>query len=210
MTRVKVCGITDESQVAGIVDAGADAIGLVFYPPSPRAVTVEQARAIRAAVPPYVTVVGLFVDTPVTEINQIARSVGLDSIQFHGDQTPEECQSCERPWYRALRVKADSSVERLVQPWVGKGRGILLDAYVKGVPGGTGTAFNWQQIPDQRDWHLILAGGLDVGNVRNAISQTHPFAVDVSGGVESTPGTKDMALVKAFIQEVSNEQHSKP
>lgn len=208
MTRVKVCGVTQPGQVDGIVRAGADAIGLVFYPPSPRSVSIEQATAIRKQIPAFVTAVGLFVDTPVDEINRIAAIVGLDVIQFHGDQTPEQCALSNRPWYRALRVRSDQSLDALIAPWIGLGQGILLDAYVKGVPGGTGTTFNWDQIPQQRDWHLILAGGLNPSNVRDAISQTRPFAVDVSGGVESEPGTKDLSRVEAFIQEVRNDHHS--
>lgn len=207
MTRIKVCGITHPDQGIAVADAGADAIGLVFYGPSSRNVSVDQAAAIRRSIPAFVSVIGLFVDTPVDQINSIAARVKLDAIQFHGDQSPEQCGTADRPWYRALRVKPDDQVDQLIGPWVGHGQGILLDAYVKGIPGGTGHQFNWEQIPNERDWRLILAGGLTPENVRDAISQTRPYAVDVSGGVESEPGTKDISRVRAFIQEVRNDQH---
>lgn len=203
MVRTKICGITRPEQVGPICELGASALGVVFYNPSPRGVSVETAQAIRKAMPAYTTLVGLFVDQPIDQINQIAEQVQLDAIQFHGDQSLIECRAANRPWYRALRVAPDQSVEALVAPWVGQGQGILLDTYVKGVPGGTGAAFNWQQVPAQRDWHLILAGGLTPDNVGQAVQQTHPWAVDVSGGVESSPGLKDLDKVRAFLQGVT-------
>ena len=202
MVRTKICGITRPEQVGPICELGASALGVVFYDPSPRGVSVELAQAIRKVMPAYTTLVGLFVDQPIDQINQIAEQVQLDAIQFHGDQSLIECQAAIRPWYRALRVASDQSVEALVAPWIGQGQGILLDTYVKGVPGGTGAAFNWQQVPMQRDWHLILAGGLTPDNVGQAVQQTHPWAVDVSGGVESSPGVEDLDKVRAFLQGV--------
>ena len=202
MVRTKICGITRPEQVGPICELGASALGVVFYDPSPRGVSVELAQAIRKAMPAYTTLVGLFVDQPIDQINQIAEQVQLDAIQFHGDQSLIECQAAIRPWYRALRVAPEQSVRSLVAPWIGQGQGILLDTYVKGVPGGTGAAFNWQQVPMQRDWHLILAGGLTPDNVGQAVQQTHPWAVDVSGGVESSPGVKDLDKVRAFLQGV--------
>ena len=202
MVRTKICGITRPEQVGPIWELGASALGVVFYDPSPRGVSVELAQAIRKVMPAYTTLVGLFVDQPIDQINQIAAEVQLDAIQFHGDQSLTECRAANRPWYRALRVASDQSVEALVAPWIGQGQGILLDTYVKGVPGGTGAAFDWQQVPMQRDWHLILAGGLTPDNVGQAVQQTHPWAVDVSGGVESSPGVKDLDKVRAFLQGV--------
>lgn len=202
MVRAKVCGITQPEQVSPICDCGVDALGLVFYPPSPRSVSLDTARQIRRAIPAYVTLVGLFVDHSIDQINDVAAQVGLDAIQFHGNQSVQECQQSDRPWYRALRVQPGADVGELVQPWVGQGQGVLLDAYVKGIPGGTGQSFNWSLIPTERDWNLILAGGLDAANVGQAISQTSPWAVDVSGGVESSPGVKDISAVRAFMQEV--------
>ena len=202
MVRTKVCGITQPEQVLPICHLGVDAIGLVFYPPSPRSVTVEQAIAIRQAAPAFVSVVGLFVAQSMDQVNRIAEQVKLDSIQFHGEQTLADCQQADRPWYRALRVSHDSSVAELVQPWINQGQGVLLDTYVKGVPGGTGAAFNWDQVPAQRSWNLILAGGLTPDNVATAIQQTTPWAVDVSGGVEASPGVKDIDKVRAFMQGV--------
>lgn len=202
MIRAKVCGITQPNQVMAICECGVDALGVVFYSPSPRSVTPELALQIRRAMPAYVSLIGLFVDQDVSEVNSIAAQVGLDAVQFHGQHSLQECQQSDRPWYRALRVQPDADVAELVQPWVGQGQGVLLDAYVKGIPGGTGRSFNWSLIPQSRDWNLILAGGLDATNVRQAISQTSPWAVDVSGGVELSPGVKDISAVRAFMQEV--------
>ena len=207
MVRVKVCGITQPHQVDPLVDAGVNALGLVFYPPSPRAVTPDQAVQIQRAVGPYVSTIGLFVNTPIDEVNAIADAVGLDWIQFHGSETVAQCMGAKRPWYKALRVRADDDVDAITRPWRAASNGVLLDAFVKGVPGGTGTRFNWDQVPSTRDWKLILAGGLDASNVRAAIAQTQPYAVDVSGGVESAPGIKDIQQVQAFMQEVRNDQH---
>ena len=202
MIRTKICGITQPEQVTPICALGVDAIGLVFYDPSPRSVSIEQAIAIRKAVPAYVSVVGLFVDQTVEHINRIAAQVQLDSIQFHGAHSVQQCQGADRPWYRALRVAAGQSVAELVEPWVEQGQGVLLDTYVKGVPGGTGAAFNWDQVPKPRTWNLILAGGLTPDNVATAVQQTTPWAVDVSGGVEASPGVKDIDKVRAFMQGV--------
>ena len=202
MTRTKICGITQPEQVGPICDLGVDALGVVFYPPSPRSVNIEQAAEIRRAMPAYVTLVGLFVDHSVDQINRISEQVRLDAVQFHGDQSVEQCHSSARPWYRALRVAPGADVDQLVAPWVGQGQGILLDTYVKGVPGGTGESFNWQSVPSTREWNLILAGGLTPANVKQAVQQTTPWAVDVSGGVEASPGIKDLQAIRTFMQEV--------
>lgn len=201
MVRVKVCGITQPEQAGAICELGADALGMVFYGPSPRNVTIEQAQQISRSVLPYVSRVGLFVDTPVDEINRIAEACDLDTIQFHGNQTPVECAQANRKWYKAMRVGDARMFAEQLTDWQGQ-PSLLLDAYVKGLPGGTGQRFDWGLIPAERPWKLILAGGLTAENVADAIRQTQPYAVDVSGGVESAPGVKDLDQVEQFISEV--------
>jgi len=181
--------------------AGADAIGLVFYPRSPRAVSVQQAREIVAALPPFVTTVGLFVNASRCEINEILDAVPLDVLQFHGDETPADCEGFHRPWYKALRVGDGEDIAAQVARYA-NASGILLDTFVAGVPGGTGERFDWSLIPPALGKPLILAGGLTVENVQQAIAQVRPYAVDVSGGVEASKGIKDVAKVLAFVQRV--------
>lgn len=179
--------------------AGADAIGLVFYAKSPRAVDIEQARAILAALPPFVTTVGLFVDAELSELERILASVPLDLLQFHGDESVQQCEAFGRPYIKALRVKAGDDIAAQVARYP-SAQGILLDAYVEGVPGGTGEAFDWSLIPQALSKPLILAGGLRPDNVAEAVSRVRPYAVDVSGGVEASKGVKDVEKVGAFIR----------
>jgi phosphoribosylanthranilate isomerase len=179
--------------------AGADAIGLVFYARSPRAVGVEQARAIIAALPPFVTTVGLFVDMPRAELQRILASVPLDLLQFHGDESAEQCEGFSRPYIKALRVKAGDDIAARVSDYPGAG-GILLDTYVEGVPGGTGEAFDWSLVPRGLSKPVILAGGLHPQNVADAVAQVQPYAVDVSGGVEMSKGIKDAQKIEAFVR----------
>ncbi|MGF6149748.1 phosphoribosylanthranilate isomerase [Pseudomonas fluorescens] len=199
--RSKICGITRIEDALAAVDAGADAIGLVFYAKSPRAVTVQQARAIIAALPPFVTTVGLFVNASRCELGEILDAVPLDLLQFHGDETPADCEGYHRPYIKALRVKAGDDIAASCNLYA-KASGILLDTYVEGVPGGTGEAFDWSLIPQGLSKPIILAGGLSAANVVEAIARVHPYAVDVSGGVEQSKGIKDHAKIRAFIQAV--------
>ncbi|WP_019692669.1 phosphoribosylanthranilate isomerase [Pseudomonas fluorescens] len=199
--RSKICGITRIEDALAAVDAGADAIGLVFYAKSPRAVTVQQARAIIAALPPFVTTVGLFVNASRCELGEILDAVPLDLLQFHGDETPADCEGYHRPYIKALRVKAGDDIAASCNAYA-KASGILLDTYVEGVPGGTGEAFDWSLIPQGLSKPIILAGGLSAANVAEAIARVHPYAVDVSGGVEQSKGIKDHAKIRAFIQAV--------
>ncbi len=201
MARVKICGITRIEDALAAARAGADAIGLVFHAASPRAVSIEQARAIVQALPPFVTSVGLFVDANEERIRQVLEQVPLDMLQFHGDEPDAFCQRFARPYLKAVRVRAGDDLDTLASRWPGA-QGILLDSYKPGVPGGTGETFDWSMIPAQRSWTLILAGGLQADNVRQAIDLTAPWAVDVSGGVEAARGIKDIAKINAFIQEV--------
>ncbi|WP_373387930.1 phosphoribosylanthranilate isomerase [Pseudomonas alcaligenes] len=198
--RVKICGITRVEDALAAAAAGADAIGLVFYAGSPRAVGAEQARAIIAALPPFVTTVGLFVDAGRDELAHILASVPLDLLQFHGDESAEQCEGFGRPYIKALRVRAGDDIVARVADYPGA-QGILLDAYVEGVPGGTGEAFDWSLIPQGLSKPLILAGGLRPDNVATAVAQVRPYAVDVSGGVEASKGIKDAQKVGAFIRE---------
>lgn len=201
VVRSKICGITRLEDALAAVAAGADAIGLVFYARSPRAVSVQQAQAILAGLPPFVTTVGLFVDMPQNEIEAVLAAVPLDLLQFHGNECAADCDALARPYIKALRVRAEDDVAALVDAYPGA-RAVLLDTYVDGVPGGTGQAFDWALVPTVLSKPVILAGGLTADNVAAAITQVRPYAVDVSGGVEASKGIKDAAKVKDFVRAV--------
>jgi len=205
--RSKICGITRIEDALAAVAAGADAIGLVFYAKSPRAVNVQQARAIIAALPPFVTSVGLFVNASRCELGEILDAVPLDLLQFHGDESAADCEGYHRPYIKALRVKAgdDIAAACLAYP---RASGILLDTYVEGVPGGTGEAFDWSLVPQGLSKPIILAGGLAPDNVAAAIARVRPYAVDVSGGVEQGKGIKDPSKIQAFMQAVRRSNES--
>ena len=207
VVRSKICGITRVEDALAAVEAGADAIGLVFYAKSPRAVTVQQARAIIEALPPFVTSVGLFVNAGRCELGEILDAVPLGLLQFHGDEAPADCEGWHRPYIKALRVKAGDDIAASCATFAGAS-GILLDTYVEGVPGGTGEAFDWSLVPQGLDKPIILAGGLTVDNVAQAIRQVRPYAVDVSGGVEQSKGIKDPAKIRAFMAAVRSSQSS--
>ncbi len=205
-TRVKICGITRIQDIKSVVDAGADAIGFVFFPPSPRNVSVELAQELVKQVPAYVQTVGLFVNASSDEILEVLKTVSLDVIQFHGDETPEQCQKIAkltgRRWYKAIQVKPDLDVISTIKQYQQVGASaMLLDAWHPELKGGTGHSFDWSQFP-QLDIPLILAGGLKPENIENAIKTTKAYAVDVSGGVESAKGIKDQQLIEQFMQGV--------
>lgn len=205
-TRAKICGITRVEDVHAVVNAGADAIGFVFYPPSPRAVTAAQAAQLVQAIAPYVQVVGLFVNHSANEIQDILQTVHLDIVQFHGDETPEQCQTIAqqvgRRWYKAIQVKPDLDVVVEIQGYQDAGASaVLLDAWHPDLKGGTGHSFDWETFP-KLDIPLILAGGLNPDNIEQAILTTQAYAVDVSGGVESAKGIKDQQLIERFMQGV--------
>lgn len=199
--RVKICGITRECDAMAAVEHGADAIGLVFYPASPRHVSVERARAIAAVLPPYVTTVGLFVNADEQTIAEAVDEVGLDLLQFHGNECRDYCARHRRPWMRALRMKEGVDVAVAAEEFAA-GRGLLLDAYKPGIPGGTGLTFDWSRIPAEMAGRIVLAGGLDPDNVAEAVRRVRPYAVDVSGGVEAQPGIKDADKIARFIEGV--------
>lgn len=203
-TRIKICGITRAEDARVAAESGADAIGLVFYPPSPRNVSPEQARAIIATVPPFVTVVGLFVDPAQAQVEAVLRACSLGLLQFHGDEAPGFCGGFGLPYIKAARVRADSDLVQYLSPFEAA-RGWLLDAYHDRLYGGTGASFDWKLIPHDLARPVILSGGLTPDNVGSAVRQVRPWAVDVSSGVESAKGIKDAAKIAAFIAGVKNE-----
>ena len=196
--RVKICGITRLEDLHLACHAGADALGFVFYEPSPRNVTVATAAALVRALPPFVQSVGLFVNADPAMIEAVLKSVPLDLLQFHGDETPAQCARYARPYIKAVRVKADTDLLKCAADFEAA-RGLLLDAFVPGVPGGTGERFDWSLIPAGLPKPVVLSGGLDPDNVAAAVKTVRPWAVDVSSGVEATKGIKDALKVARFI-----------
>ena len=200
-TRIKICGITRPEDAIAAVNAGADAIGLVFYAPSPRAVDIATAQKVVAAIPAFVTVTALFVNPAVDEVQKVIDSVRIDLIQFHGDEEHDFCSQFNRPYIKAIRVRQASDVVASCLRFPGA-LALLLDSYKPGVPGGTGETFDWSLVPKANSKPIILAGGLEPTNVAQAILQVRPFAVDISGGVEAAKGIKDHGKITAFINEV--------
>jgi phosphoribosylanthranilate isomerase len=200
-TRVKICGITRVEDGLAACAAGADAIGLVFYPPSPRAVTMEQAVAIRRALPPFVTVVGLFVNADRETVVETARAVHLDLLQFHGDESRAQCELFSMPYMKAIRVGDDVDLGEMSRRYAGA-KALVLDTHDDKLWGGSGRTFDWDAVPADLELPVVLAGGLSPANVADAIRRLRPYGVDVSGGVEQAPGIKDAARIAKFIQEV--------
>ncbi|AWF80602.1 phosphoribosylanthranilate isomerase [Microbulbifer sp. JMSA004] len=196
--QVKICGITCIEDALMAVDAGADALGLVFYKPSPRYIDLDMAAKVAAAVPPFVTLTGLFVDAAQSEVDAVLESVPLNLLQFHGDESARFCEQFRRPYIKALRMKDDLDVKAAMTEHP-KARGFLLDAYRPGVPGGTGETFDWDRVPQDSSRPIVLAGGLNPANVTAAVEAARPQGVDVSGGVERQPGRKDREKVFAFV-----------
>lgn len=196
-TRIKICGLTRPQDVRAAVESGADAIGFVFYPPSPRAVSVAQAAELVALLPPFVCAVGLLVNAAPAEIDAVLARVPLQLLQFHGDESEADCARYGRPWIKAARMRAGVDLLEFgsLHP---RASGILLDAFVEGYGGG-GQTFDWSLIPQGFGRPLVLSGGLDADNVTEAVRRVRPWAVDVSSGVESAKGIKDAAKIAAFI-----------
>ena len=199
-TRVKICGITRPGDACAAAEAGADAIGLVFYPPSPRYLSVERAVEIRDALPPFVQTVALFVNADSAQIAQVIGRVHPAMLQFHGDETPDFCAQFGLPFVKACRVRAGVDPLAYLQPY-GRATAWLLDSFVPEY-GGVGESFDWSLAPKDRARPLILSGGLDRGNVAGAVRAVRPWGVDVSSGVESAKGIKDAGKMAAFIAEV--------
>jgi len=200
-TRVKICGITTVDMAEEAVKQGADAIGLVFYPPSARCVTVDQAADIVASLPAFVTAVGLFVNEQADEINRIISKTRINLLQFHGNECPDYCASFDFPYIKALRMTDDIDLFQLRSDYL-NAQSLLLDTYRAGMPGGTGEAFDWDRVPADLAGNIILAGGLDADNITHAIQTVKPYAVDVSGGVESSKGVKSPEKIRQFMQGV--------
>lgn len=201
-TRVKICGITRPEDALAACAAGADAIGLNFYAPSPRAIDVEQAVDIRQALPAFVTVVGLFVNADADTVAKTAERVQLDLLQFHGNETSEECERFGRAYMKAVRVSEDVDIRAAAERYRGA-RALLLDTADETLWGGSGRTFDWELVPADIALPVVLAGGLTPANVADAIRRLRPYGVDVSGGVERSPGIKDAARIAKFIQEVN-------
>jgi phosphoribosylanthranilate isomerase len=201
-TRVKICGITRRQDAEFAIEMGADALGLVFYAASPRAVTIAQAVDICQGLPPFVSLVGLFVNPQAAEVQATLEQLPLSLLQFHGDETATFCQQFHQPYMKAVRMQEPADLEHAVQSHP-QASALLLDSFKAGVPGGTGQTFDWSMISPV-DKPVILAGGLTVDNVSSAIQQIRPYGVDVSGGVESAKGIKNNEKIRAFMQEVAN------
>ncbi len=201
-TRIKICGITRPEDGVAAARLGVDAIGLVFYPQSPRAVTIARARAIVERLPPFVTVVGLFVNAEERAVRQVLESVPVDLLQFHGDEPPEACRIYGRPYIKALAMHEAMDVRREAERYA-DAAGLLLDAWHRELRGGSGERFDWSRFPRDLDKPLILAGGLTPENVREAVERVRPYALDVSSGVESAKGIKDPQRMAEFVREVT-------
>jgi phosphoribosylanthranilate isomerase len=200
-TRVKICGITRIEDALSAAQAGADAIGLVFDPKSPRHVSSEQAQAIARALPPFVTVVGLFVNAAPDTVEAVLGRVNLDLLQFHGNETPQQCRRYHRPYVKAIAMQADVDLREKARLYA-DAEGLLLDTHVAHVAGGSGQTFDWNRVPADLGKAVILAGGLTPENVAEAVRKVRPFAVDVSSGVEQGKGVKDAGKINAFIEAV--------
>lgn len=205
-TRVKICGITRRQDAEFAVKSGADALGLVFFEPSPRAVTIEQAAAITAQLAPFVSVVGLFVNAMTETVRQTIEQVPLSLLQFHGDESAEFCEQFNMPYIKAIRMQSAADLIQASKDFA-SASALLLDSYQQGVPGGTGQTFDWSMITAVNK-PLILAGGLTTENVAEAIRQVSPYAVDVSGGVEESKGLKSNNKISAFMREVANARNT--
>jgi phosphoribosylanthranilate isomerase len=201
-TRVKICGFTRVKEAVYAAHQGADAIGLVFYSPSPRNVTIAQAQDITEALPAFTTVVALFVNESEARIREVLQQVPIDCLQFHGDEPASACRIYGKRYIKAVRMQPNTDIAELTVQYH-DAAGLLLDAYHPDAKGGTGQSFDWDLIPKQCALPIILAGGLDAANAKQAIQAVQPYALDVSSGVESSRGIKDALKVAAFIQQVN-------
>ncbi|MBU4234330.1 MAG: phosphoribosylanthranilate isomerase [Desulfobacterales bacterium] len=202
MVRIKICGITNLEDALLAIELGADALGFIFYPKSPRKVAPETAREIIAQLPPFVASVGVFVDEAATVVQELAARVGLDWVQLHGQESPDYCRNLGRKVIKAFRIQDEDSL-RLLADYQGAAQALLLDTYKKGQVGGTGEIFDWHLARKAKKYgHIILAGGLTPDNVAMAIATALPMAVDAASGTEATPGKKDPAKLRAFFQAI--------
>ena len=205
-TRIKICGLTREEDIDAVVAAGADAIGFVFYPPSPRYVTQQRAAELARRIPPFVDVVGLFVNESPSIVHAACAALPINILQFHGDEDVAYCRQFDRPFLRAARVRPGLNLVEFAGSFPGA-RGLLLDAFVEGYGGG-GHVFDWTLIPPDLPGFLVLSGGLTAANVVEAIERVRPVAVDVSSGVEMSKGIKDHSKIAAFVAAVRKADES--
>ncbi|WP_347988979.1 phosphoribosylanthranilate isomerase [Methylomonas sp. AM2-LC] len=201
-TRVKICGFTKVEDALCAASLGVDAIGVVFYPPSPRHVEIDQAVEIVRALPAFVSVVALFVNAEPAFITEVIRKVPVDCLQFHGEESAQACRGFAKPYIKAIRMQANSNVTALEQQYF-DAAGLLLDAYHPGLQGGSGNSFDWDLIPAKRSLPIILAGGLTAENAGQAIQVVKPYALDVSSSVEAEKGIKDAEKMAAFIRKTN-------
>jgi phosphoribosylanthranilate isomerase len=201
-TRIKICGITRSEDLRTAVAAGADAIGLVFYPPSPRCLSLDHARKLASETPPFVGTVALFVNPAAADVHAVLERVRPSMLQFHGEETPEFCAQFGAPYLKACRIGPGVDLLEYLRPFAGAA-GWLLDSHVAEY-GGVGESFDWSLVPAERSHPIVLSGGLRSENVREAVRRVRPWAVDVSSGVESAKGIKDAAKIAAFVAEVRN------
>ncbi|MEO5861088.1 MAG: phosphoribosylanthranilate isomerase [Burkholderiales bacterium] len=202
-TRIKICGITRYEDATAAAAAGADAIGFVFYRNSPRFVDPDRAKAIAVAIPPFVSTVGLFVDADAADVEASLRTFRVDYLQFHGDENREYCSQFGVPFLKAVRVRPGLDLLQYAADF-SAAKALLLDAFVDGVPGGTGQRFDWNLIPRNLPVPIVLSGGLSPDNITEAVRKVRPWAVDVSSGVEAAKGIKDGDKIKQFIRGVRN------
>ncbi len=205
-TRIKICGITNHEDAANAVTCGADALGFNFYEGSSRYISPTKAAGICSQLPVFVTIIGLFVNEPLADVKRILKSVRLELLQFHGDETPEYCDSVGYPYIKALRATNKDQLKREAQSFE-SAQAILVDTAIDGQFGGTGKTFDWRMLPDLGK-SVVLAGGLNATNVGAAMAATNPYAVDVSGGVEQSRGVKDFDKMKRFVEAVQSADRS--
>ena len=202
-TRIKICGITNLQDAKVAIDEGVDAIGLVFCENSPRYINISRAKKIVENTTPFVNYVGLFVDAEKEYINDVLKEVALDTLQFHGQESEQACALYNKPYIKAIRMNKNINLSEEAEKYF-SAHALLLDTYIEGLPGGTGIIFDWDLITKEIEKPIILAGGLNASNVKDAIKKISPYAVDVSGGVEVEKGKKDPSKIKEFINEVMN------
>ncbi len=203
-TRVKICGITRVEDGFACASYGVDAIGLVFYPPSPRHLGLSKAQHIADQLPPFISVVGLFMDPNEKQVYDVINNVRIDILQFHGNEPAGFCEMFSKPYYKAFAMNGNQKINfrRAEREYISS-MAFLLDSYSKGKSGGTGEVFDWLRIPDKLEKPIILAGGLTPENVRSGIEKSCPYAVDCSSGVESSPGIKDHSKIREFVENVT-------
>lgn len=201
MTKIKICGLTSVADADVAAELAVDAVGLVFYPPSPRNVEIDAAIAIARRLPPFTSIVGLFVDAEPAFVAAVLAELSLDVLQFHGAESEAYCQDFGRRYMKAIRMKPGVDPLAAIDQYP-SASAILLDAYQAGVAGGTGTQFDWRRVPQSSAKPIILAGGLDANNIADAIAQTQVYGVDVSGGVEQSKGVKSAQKMRDFVSAV--------